>query len=153
MAQRYRHRRKSKAAKGILSSVSKYIPLAAFESTFLGNALDNINAQPDLMGKLKALVNAHTGKVLGLNLFSDAPKFGVKIGFSNIGNPLTVAGVSLMVAGIIGKKFNIPYTGRLKSLGAKIAVPAAIGSMFEGDVGVGAITNVALTTNSSGSSI
>ena len=139
---RYRRRGKSSSKRGWLASVSKWIPLASFESTFLGNAIDNINAQADLMGKVKTLVNAHTGKVLGINFFNDAPKFGVKIGFSNIGNPLTVAGVTLMVAGIVGKKFGIPYTGKLKSLGGKIAIPAAIGSLFEGDQGTGFMTQV-----------
>jgi hypothetical protein len=127
--------------------------LASFESAFLGNAIDNINAQPDLMAKVKTIVNAHTGKVLGLNLFSDAPKFGVQIGFSNIGNPLVVAGATMAVAGIVGKRFNLPYVGKLKSIGMKIAVPAAIGSIFEGDVGVGAITATPTLTNTSGSQI
>jgi len=133
--------------------VQKWLPLASFESTFLGNAIDNINSQPDLMAKAKALVNAHTGKVLGLNLFSDAPKFGVKVGFSNVGNPLVVAGATMAIAGIVGKRFNLPYVGRLKSLGMKIAIPAAIGSIFEGDVGVGAITETVGITTSSGSQI
>jgi len=150
MAQRYRRRsRRSRAARGILGQVQKWLPLASFESTFLGNAIDNINAQPDLMMKAKTLVNAHTGKVLGLNLFSDAPKFGVKVGFSNIGNPLVVAGATMAIAGIVGKRFNLPYVGRLKGIGMKIAVPAAIGSIFEGDVGVGAITQTPSITQGS----
>jgi hypothetical protein len=149
-----RRRRGARAARGILGQVKKWIPLASFESTFLGNAIDNINAQPDLMMKAKTLVNAHTGKVLGLNLFNDAPKFGVKVGFSNIGNPLVIAGATMLVAGVIGKRLGLPYVGQLKSLGTKIAVPAAIGSIFEGDVGVGQITNTpTITQTSSGSQI
>lgn len=105
------------------------------------------------MMKAKTLVNAHTGKVLGLNLFNDAPKFGVKVGFSNIGNPLVIAGATMAVAGIVGKRFNLPYVGSLKSIGMKIAVPAAIGSIFEGDVGVGAITNTPTITQTQGSQI
>jgi len=154
MAQRYKRRsRASRAGRGILGQPRKWLPLASFESTFLGNAMDNINSQPDVMSKLKTLVNAHTGKVLGLNLFNDAPKFGVKIGFSNIGNPLVVAGATMAVAGIVGKRFNLPYVGKLKSLGMKIAVPAAIGSIFEGDVGVGAITTTPTIAQSTGSVI
>lgn len=150
MAQRLRRRiRVGRKARGILAGIQKWIPLASFESTFLGNAMDNINAQADLMAKVKTIVNAHTGKVLGLNLFNDVPKFGVKIGFTNIGNPLVVAGATMAVAGMIGRRFNIPYTGKLRSLGMKIAVPAAIGSLFEGDVGVGAITTTPTLTSGS----
>jgi len=116
----------------------------------LGNTIDNVNAQATLGGKLKTLINAHTGKVLGLNLFNDVPKFGVSIGFQNIGNPLTIAGVTLLAAGIIGKRFNIPYTAKLKGIGAKIAFPSAIGSLFTGDAGTGFITPTPTITQTTG---
>jgi hypothetical protein len=128
----------------------------SFESTFLGNAVDNINAQSTLGNKIKTLINAHTGKVTGLNFFNDVPKFGVQVGFQNLGNPLTVAGITMLAAGVVGRRLNIPYAGRLKSIGGKIAFPAAIGSIFVGDAGTGYITqtpSLIQSVSSTGSTI
>jgi len=147
MAQRHKRRSKRQAAKGLLSQATKYLPMMAFASTFYGNAVDNINSQTTVGGKVKTLVNATTGKVIGINFFNDAPKFGVAITPQNMLNPLTSAGATLMVIGIVGKKLGLPRAGTLKSVGSKIAIPSAIGALFGGDVGTGFIqTSPQLTT-------
>jgi hypothetical protein len=123
-----------------MKQVHKWLPAVSFGSTFLGNAVDNINSQVDLVAKGKTLVNAVTGKVTGINLFSGVPQFGVKVGFPNLSHPLVVSGVTMLALGWVGTKLKIPHTGKVKRIGADIAIPALIGSIFQGDVGVGSIT-------------
>lgn len=122
-----------------MKHVHKWLPVTAFESTFLGNAIDNINAQSSVIGKLKTLINAHTGKVTGINLFNDVPKFGVAVSLSNLNNPVTVAGVTMLVIGEVGKRLKIPHANKLRRVGADIAIPSAFGSLFSGASGTGHI--------------
>lgn len=136
-----------------MKHVHKWLPITAFESTFLGNAIDNINAQSSIFGKIKTLINAHTGKVIGINLFNDVPKFGMQISLSNLNNPVTMGGVTMLVVGEIGRRLKVPHAGKLRRVGADIAIPSAIGSLFSGDAGTGFIQQTVTTSSSNGAGI
>jgi hypothetical protein len=137
-----------------MHTVSKFILPASFAATFYGNAIDNVNSQPSVGGKVKTLVNATTGKVLGLNLFQDAPQFSVNIGLSNIGNPVTLGGATLFGVGLIGEAVGLPRSRTLKSVGGKIAVGSLIGSLFLGDAPSGTTpAPTATTTLSTGQTV
>ena|ERR1051326_7319002 len=145
--QRSKKRTRSQIGQGILSQVNKYIPVASFFSTFL--TVQDINSQATATNKIETFVNQVTGKLTGVNFFNTVPQYTPNINIAAVNNPVTRAGAVLAIAGIIGQKFKLPYTGRLKSVGVKIAIPSAIGAMIGGQpVGTAA---VATQTVSSGS--
>lgn len=138
--QRYRMRgrrygrRARRVAFGFMRQVNKYLPIASFSSTFFN--VGDINAQSDFMMKFKNVANQITGKVSGINFFSDTTQYGVNISVSRINNPVTVGGITLAVIGMIAGKFKLPHAGQVKNIGMKIAIPSAIGAIIGGNPGL-----------------
>lgn len=123
---------------GILGLAKKVATPVSFIGALTNDIQGDINGQATMGGKLKTIANAITGRVTNLNLFGDVPKYPMKINPSGMWNPFTQSGVTMLAVGIgsqyLAKALKVPAIGRLgklKSLGAAIAVGGAAGGLFD----------------------
>lgn len=110
----------------------------AFIGALTNDIQGDINGQATIGGKLKTIANALTGRVSNLNLFGDVPKYAMKINPSGMWNPFTQSGVTMLAVGIgsqyVAKALKVPAIGklgRLKGLGAAMAIGGAAGGLFD----------------------
>ena len=123
---------------GIMGIAKKVATPVAFIGALTNDIQGDINGQPTIGGKLKTVANALTGRVSNLNLFGDVPKYAMKINPSGMWNPFTQSGVTMLAVGIgsqyLAKALKVPAIGklgRLKGLGAAMAIGGAAGGLFD----------------------
>jgi len=132
MAQRHRRRTYLGTNWSSLSSVmNKLIGPAVFLAQLTSKDQGVIGNQPTTGATVKTLINDVTGRITGINIFSDVPKFGQTVNPAGIINPYSTVAVGGIIVGSILRKFGIRGGAQIRGLSARALVPAMVGGFFD----------------------
>ena len=84
--------------------------------------------------KAKTFANNVVGRVIGFNVFSDAPKFQQTFNLDGAFNKFTGIGIASILYGSLPLKF-LPHRGKAKTLGKRIATAGFLGGIFDAPEG------------------
>ncbi len=84
--------------------------------------------------KAKTFANNVLGRIVGFNVFSDAPKFQQTFNLDGAFNKFTGIGIASMLYGSLPLKM-LPHKGKAKALGRRLAVSGFLGGIFDAKEG------------------
>ena len=80
--------------------------------------------------KAKTFTNNILGRIVGFNVFSDAPKFQQTFNLDGAFNKFTGIGIASLLYGSLPLKM-LPHRGKAKTLGKRIATAGFLGGIFD----------------------
>lgn len=135
-------------AKGLAAPTSFLEQITAKDRQVLGSAY----ATAPTTQKVKILSNIVTGRLTGINLFSDEYQAPQTINPAGILNKWTNAGGIMIAYNILGSGLNksvgksiAPATGKIGSIGKQLAIGGGIGGFFDDPVATGTTRKVSGT--------
>ncbi len=90
--------------------------------------------QGSMGDKAKTFTNNVLGRIVGFNVFSDAPKFQQTFNLDGAFNKFTGIGIASLIYGSLPLKF-LPHKGKAKTIGKRIATAGFLGGIFDGPEG------------------
>jgi prolipoprotein diacylglyceryltransferase len=126
-----------KIARFASAPISFLEQISAKDRQILGNSFSNAPTTQ----KLKILANVLTGRVSGINFFSNEYQAPQTINPSGIINKWTGGGLALIGGAILGRQINkslgtniIPATGKIQTIGKQFLIGGALGGFFDDPV-------------------
>ncbi len=86
--------------------------------------------QGSMGDKAKTFTNNVLGRIVGFNVFSDAPKFNQTFNLDGAFNKFTGIGIASLIYGSLPLKF-LPHKGKAKTIGKRIATAGFLGGIFD----------------------
>jgi hypothetical protein len=127
-----------KIANIVASPIAFLDQISAKDRQVLGNNFTNAPTTQ----KLKILSNIVTGRISGVNFFSDEYQASQTINPAGIFNKWTGIGAGMIAYGAIARSVNkslgtsiLPATGQIKGIGKKVLIGGAVGGVFDDQVG------------------
>ena len=90
--------------------------------------------QGSMGDKAKIFANNVLGRIVGFNVFSDAPKFQQTFNLDGAFNKFTGIGIASLIYGSLPLKF-LPHKGKAKTIGKRIATAGFLGGIFDAPEG------------------